>query len=362
MNFSEKPKTNLLFVNFNQDYSCLSVGTTDSFKVFNTQPKLTEVCSAQLGSGVGICEMLFTSSLVALVGAGNDNASLSPRKLHIFNTKNNSTICELNFVTPILSVKLNKKRMVVVLETKIHIYDISTMKILHTIDTKQNPKGTCAFSPSEDNCYLAFPGAADRSSIVIFDALSLQVVNVINAHKTPLSKLTINQSGTMIASASTKGTVIRVSSLPDWSKSWQFRRGSYPAAVHSICFSLDSTFLCGSSDTGTVHIFKLDQSNASNGAAKGSMNNNTGMGSYLPMLGDMWDTIPVRGFASIKLPNGIENICAMNQSNTVVMIATADGKFYQYTMDPKVGGELKLTSEAQILKLKSADDITISTT
>ena len=96
------------------------------------------------------------------------------------------------------------KRMIVVMETKIHLYDISSMKILHTIDTVSNPKGICALSPSDENCYIGFPYSPDKGDIVIYDALSLQTVSIINAHRSPLAKLTINQSGMFIASASTK--------------------------------------------------------------------------------------------------------------------------------------------------------------
>jgi len=183
----------------------------------------------------------------------------------------------------------------------------------------------------------------------------LQIVTGIHAHKTLLSKLTINQTGTLLASSSTKGTVIRVFSLPEsMDKSIQFRRGSYPATVHSISFSIDSSFLCTSSDTGTVHIFKIDQatSNQQPGSSKASVA--TGMmASYLPeLLSDMWDTIPIRSFASLKLSSGITNLCGLNQANTVVMVVSADGYFCQYNMDPKVGGELKLSHENQIAFLK----------
>ena len=36
---------------------------------------------------------------------------------------------------------MNRKRLIVVLESEIYIYDISTMKLLHTIETGPNPNG-----------------------------------------------------------------------------------------------------------------------------------------------------------------------------------------------------------------------------
>ena len=80
---------------------------------------------------IGICEMLFSTSLVAIVGTGQDS-SLSPRSLQIVNTKRESTICELTFISGILAVKLNRKRLVVVLEEHIYIYDIR-YKLFHVI-------------------------------------------------------------------------------------------------------------------------------------------------------------------------------------------------------------------------------------
>lgn len=99
-----------------------------------------------------------------------------------------------------------------------------------------------------------------------------------------------------------------------------------------------------------------------------------GISSYLPeAITDMWDTIPVRyfiidcflykkkrSFATLKLSPGIENLCAISQNNTHVMVAAADGKFYEFNMDPKVGGELKLTHESQIIKHLKDEEVSIS--
>ena len=40
-----------------------------------------------------------------------------------------------------LAVKLNRKRLVIVLEDQIYLYDIQTMKLLNTIATSPNPNG-----------------------------------------------------------------------------------------------------------------------------------------------------------------------------------------------------------------------------
>ena len=61
--------------------------------------------------------------------------------------------------------------------------------------------------------------------IVIYDALNLQVTNQIVAHDAPIRLLAFNADGTLLASVSHKGTVVRVFSIPDGKKLFTFRRG-----------------------------------------------------------------------------------------------------------------------------------------
>lgn len=52
-------------------------------------------------------QMLFCTSLVCLVGSG-ERPGCSRRVLRLFNTKTEKFICELNFVTNILNVQINR--------------------------------------------------------------------------------------------------------------------------------------------------------------------------------------------------------------------------------------------------------------
>lgn len=137
----------------------------------------------------------------------------------------------------------------------------------------------CTLAPSSENCYLAYPSplptpsapfsnsvpsAAPVSSstqsagdVILFDALSLSVTNIVQAHKTSLACVQLNSTGTLLATASDKGTVIRVFSVPNGDNVAQFRRGTYSARIFSIAFNPVSSLLAVSSDSETVHIYKL---------------------------------------------------------------------------------------------------------
>ncbi|CDK27191.1 unnamed protein product [Kuraishia capsulata CBS 1993] len=274
-------KDSINFANFNQDFSCISVGYESGYKIFNCEP--FGKCYTKTDGSVGIVEMLFSSSLVAMVGLG-EHPALSPRRLKIVNTKRQTTICELTFPTSILAVKMNRERLVVLLEETIYIYDINNMRLLHTIEIPSNPNSLIALSPTTDSNYLAYPsppkipakgnsnndsgqntnGAVNNGAnsvrhgdVIIFNAKTLQPLSVIEAHKTSLAAMTLSLNGLLLATASDKGTIVRVFSVETGAKLYQFRRGTYPTKIYSLAFSPDNRFVIASSATETVHIFKL---------------------------------------------------------------------------------------------------------
>ncbi|KXG47456.1 uncharacterized protein PGRI_013260 [Penicillium griseofulvum] len=411
------------FVTFNQDYSYLAVATSKGFQIFTTEP-FAKSYEAKEGN-IAVIEMLFSTSLVALI--------LSPRRLQIQNTKRQCTICELTFPTTVLAVKLNRKRLVIVLEDQIYLYDIQTMKLLSTIDTSPNPNAICALAPSSENCYMAYPlpqkapaatntpahappGTTHVSpttgDVLIFDAVKLEAINVIEAHRSPLALIALNSDGTLLATASDKGTIIRIFSVPDGHKLYQFRRGSMPSRIYSMSFNTTSTLLCVSSSTETVHIFKLTQqgplsdgspshsppgrdhgsppntygysaeedeaggdagsdssSRKHNGTLMGMLrrtSQNVGgavaarVGGYLPKgVSEMWE--PARDFAWIKLPRAnpgaggntgpgpLRSVVAMSSNTPQVMVVTSDGNFYVFNIDLSKGGEGTLTKQYSVI-------------
>eukprot|EP00008_Paramoeba_atlantica_P011166 CAMPEP_0201497210 /NCGR_PEP_ID=MMETSP0151_2-20130828/64291_1 /ASSEMBLY_ACC=CAM_ASM_000257 /TAXON_ID=200890 /ORGANISM="Paramoeba atlantica, Strain 621/1 / CCAP 1560/9" /LENGTH=219 /DNA_ID=CAMNT_0047887687 /DNA_START=297 /DNA_END=956 /DNA_ORIENTATION=- len=213
------------------------------------------------------------------------------------------------------------------------------MKILHTLDTASNPRGLCALSP-DDNSVIAYPG--NSGEVTIYDALSLRHVTTVTAHKGNLSCLSFNRDGDYLATASEKGTIIRVFAVPEAKKSYSFRRGAYPATVQCISFSLDSSLLCVCSDTGTIHVFRIDETTSTDTASRRGL-----MGPFLPdLVTDMME--PVRSFAHIKLPNpGPMSLCAFSEGNDY-LIAISNANVFHYVLD-QTTNEYKLSFKKYLL-------------
>jgi autophagy-related protein 18 len=270
-------------------------------------------------SGDDIClvERLFSSSLLAIVSMN------APRKLKVCHFKKGTEICNYSYSNTIKTVKLNRARLVVCLEESLYIHNIRDMKVVHTIrDTPANVNGLCALAADSDNCYLAYPGSAVTGELQIFDAVNLNAKTMISAHDSPLAAISFSLNGAEIATASEKGTVIRVFSVNDGTKLYEFRRGvKRCVSISSLSFSTCKHYLCCSSNTETVHIFKLEKPSAvSDRAGSSSAQNAIGnkandenwvgylkstMASYLPyaLPTQVTDVLNQgRAFASAMLP------------------------------------------------------------
>lgn len=279
--------SDITFLGFNQDQSCFAVGTGKGFTIFDTNTCVQlhhEECGA-----VSYVEMLFNTSLVALVGHSTRCASSSSKRLTLWNTKERSEICHLCFDALIYSVKMNHRRLAVLLREEVHILDLRSMKRLHVIERAASPwldPAVGSLCTAQDRGYLALPltlapvsmqenlqtpNFAVHSSaltqgagklevrvglVSIVDTHTLQPVGTLLAHRSPVQALCLNMTGHLLATASTKASVVRVFSVPALEILYVFRRGANPCRVFGLNFSSDSEYLCLAASSGTVHVFR----------------------------------------------------------------------------------------------------------
>ncbi|KAM0031243.1 putative transcription factor WD40-like family [Helianthus debilis subsp. tardiflorus] len=331
----------ILCASFNQDNSCFVIGTKDGFRIFNSSSGRL-LYERVIGAFV-IVEMLYSSSLLAIVGAG-EQASLSPRRLCLFNTETETALRELNFLTSILAVCINRKRLIVVLQGKTFIYDINSLVILDTIDTVPNLKGVCAFSPSLDGCFLALPASTTKGSVLVYNVMDLHSHCEIDAHRSPLASIVFSSNGMYIATASEHGTIIRVHSVADATKSYSFRRGTYPSNVFSLSFGQSiglPDILLATSSSGSVHAFFLGL------AIDQSRRSSTFLGSIIPdSVGDALDAAHhhvlhnavapgVKSYAVIRKVDRASDTSASESTpcRATISIITYNGYFLEYVLN-----------------------------
>jgi hypothetical protein len=136
-------------------------------------------------------------SLVVHVPAG-EAASSSQRIVRIFHTKRNKEITRMSYSSSVLAVRMNRKNLVVLIETAIYIYDITNMHLLHTISsTPPNPAGLpltycspaykilagiCALASCYvngdpkgvgTNSFFAYPGNDATGEVFVYDVANM---------------------------------------------------------------------------------------------------------------------------------------------------------------------------------------------
>jgi len=80
----------------------------------------------------------------------------------------------------------------------------------------------------------------------------------MEAHESALRALALTADGSKLATASIKGTVIRVWDVATGNCLMEFRRGVERANITCLAFSWDYAWLSCTSDKGTAHVFQVD--------------------------------------------------------------------------------------------------------
>lgn len=111
----------LLWIAFNQDASCIVLGTEQGLRIFRLEPLKKLICCARreytktiqselhAQGGLGIVQMIYRTNLLALVGGGV-TPKFPNNKVKIWDDYASRTLLELEFHSQVLGLKLNRSR------------------------------------------------------------------------------------------------------------------------------------------------------------------------------------------------------------------------------------------------------------
>nr|QBK87492.1 MAG: beta-propeller fold protein [Marseillevirus LCMAC201] len=310
----------MLHVSFNQDSTCFACGKENGFVVYNCDPpterfnRLSQDQSEP--NGIGIVGMLFRSNIFAIVGGGR-NPKYSHNTLMIWDDFQTKCIAELEFKTPVTGVKLRRDIILVTIIDKAYLYNFSNLKLVKSYDTYPNPNGISTITTGE-NTLSAFPHNTLGS--VIVDNRSINTQTIIPAHSNALSALALNNNGDQLATASERGTIIRIWNTTTGDKLHELRRGLEVVSITSLIFDSDTSRLAVCSDKGTAHIFSL-LCDIEKVNRKSSL---LYISSYLPAyFSSEWSLV-----SFLVPPN---SICTFSNNSVDTVYVIADGKFLKYT-------------------------------
>lgn len=315
---------------FNQDNTCLLMSTLECHKIYNCDPFGEFYTSDKNNAPTAFLRMLFSTSLTIIVpesGLSLGNRVLQVHNLKQ-NLKICELTFPSNIVDLMLN---RQRLVVFLEVGQIYIYDLSSVRLMKVLEINsylkdENDRVVAALS-ADDRLYLAMPLLVvndqtdlfnecssqpstpvlrpsdlapvvlldslveltqknensllakketitlddlqkDSSGwVVIYDTINLKPRLLYKAHDSGIAKIALSRDSHAVATASTKGTIIRVSHLnydllDDLGKLHithitNLRRGHHLTRVTNLTFSVDSSVLGCGSDSNTIHFFKI---------------------------------------------------------------------------------------------------------
>ncbi|TRM67987.1 WD40-repeat-containing domain protein [Schizophyllum amplum] len=264
-----------------------TAATPAGFAVYRTCP-LELVRKRELTGGtLSMVVPLHTSSLLFLVGGGR-SPLYPPNKVIFWDDILGTEVAELEFRERVRGVACRRGWLVVALRRRVVIFQLSVdepqVRRHAEYDTCENLRGLAALATAPHSTLLAIPGRQMGHVQLIHlppcapppptpnrpapplkppPAPNKRPVPMIIAHDSALTTLTVTLSGRLLATTSSRGTLVRVWDAYSGNKTRELRRGTDKADIYGVAFRPDERELCVWSDKGTVHIFALG-ANAAN--------------------------------------------------------------------------------------------------
>lgn len=349
MDLQSNPANEILYVSFNQDFTCFVCGTKTGFRVYSTDPfHLTFRRDFEDGSGLGVVSMLFRTNILAFSGGGQ-NPRFQPHKVVLWDDRRAQVMAELSFKSPVKSIRLRRDLVVVTLSNKVWVYGLQSMSLLDSIETANNPKGLCCLSAGE-RAVLVCPGMQQGSALVVFyprnfpsAPVERERTVIIAAHESPIAAMALDSNCSLLATASDKGTIVRVHDTSGDAARQELRRGLDRAEIHSLTFSPSGEHLACASDKGTVHIFAV-QRPGSRSIASSGYSGSEGSSNAKSSLQRLSRVLPAYFSSEWSLAqfrvHDYRYIAAFGADPHVVIVVCANGSYYKARFDPAKGGEM----------------------
>ena len=386
---NEEKKNKILYISFNQDNSCFSIGTEKGFIIYATYP-IKNKYEKKMDGGIKYTEMLYQTNILALVGGG-EIPKFNPRKLIIWDDYEDKMVCEIKFFSNIKNVKLKKETIFVICEKNIYLFDLKSFENIEIIQTRDNPKGLFGINIDLNKTIIAYMEVFDKGnnnhkgSVMIKNYEKEKGIQFI-AQEDSISYISLNNSGTLLATSNEKGTLIKIHSCINGDLLSQFKRGKEKAEINYICFDKLSYYLAVTSDRGTIHIWslgevaeklkniqeeeedikKIDQDNNEDENIDEDENNenkiNINKNENKQENKEIYNTNNLprnkktifgqaeKSFAQIRI-NSSKSICSFQKHN-IIVIVTDEGIYYQAQLDTKIGGNCKIIFEDSLSNLK----------
>ncbi|CAG4976049.1 unnamed protein product [Colias eurytheme] len=271
---------------FNQNQGCFTCCLTSGLRVYNVDPLVEKAhySKEELGE-VSLCEMVFRTNWLLVVRARRPCSlmllddqqrafraevlfkspirALRARKdnLMILDDQQRAFRAEVLFKSPIRALRARKDKVAVVLTSSIQVLSLPSLQRVALLRTPASARPLCALATDPNAVQLLAAPAHRKGSLQLLD-VSRAVKGaqssspaVVGCHQTDLVCISLSANGAKLATASERGTIIRLWDTSTKQMIHELRRGSDYADVYCINFNWSGSLVCCVSDKGTLHVW-----------------------------------------------------------------------------------------------------------
>ncbi|KAF7313722.1 WD-REPEATS-REGION domain-containing protein [Mycena chlorophos] len=270
---------NILHVGLDPDSTIFTASTPAGFAVYRTCP-LSLIRKRELTGGtLAAAVPLHASSLVFLLGGGR-SPLYPPNKVVFWDDVLGTEVAELEFRERVRGLACRRGWLAVALRRRVVVFELGEqVSRFGEWDTSDNPRGLLTLATGVYATLLAIPGKQVGHVQLIHlpacvppttlgppssspprkppPAPTKHPISIIAAHESALTTLSVPPSGKLLATTSSRGTLVRVWDAVSGKLVRELRRGTDKADIFGVAFRPDEHELCVWSDKGTVHIFNL---------------------------------------------------------------------------------------------------------
>lgn len=224
---------------FNDDATNLTFANSESFISYDIDNSkknvgLTNPTIGKLESEIQVAKRYLNSNIFVFV---KDKART---KISIYDMTAKMEMAMLSTDVEIIDIKLTKKYIVLITLNTVVIYSMIRFSKIIELITAENVDGLIGIS-DEEFCYISYPSCDEQ--INVYNVDNCEFTYKLNAHKHQIHTMELNNEGTILATASNYGTIIRLWNIKENKMMYEYRVCYWWNIIKSFSFSPDNRYL-----------------------------------------------------------------------------------------------------------------------
>eukprot|EP01031_Cornospumella_fuschlensis_P027158 gene27158-32805_t len=193
------------------------------------------------------------ASPVYLIVPSGDKPGLdcSPRRPKFWNSQDHSVVEKLTLEGTVEGCTWNMNYSIFLTDRFIHIFNNQRAKISAAVPKSSH---TNAFALAANEGDLLFCAGQEQGTVCIYSCKEspCRLINTFKAHRSVIACIAVDVTGSLLATVSSVGTIVRVFRVPSAELLYSFRVANMPCKIIHLQFCSKSDYILSRSEEGVV--------------------------------------------------------------------------------------------------------------